>query len=482
MSKRRTLRSVVGVSILASVAIVAAGCAKPAAPPATDATAFVNVNVVNVADGRIEPAQTVVVAGGRITRIATDPAPPGARTIDGTGRYLIPGLMDMHTHLMNEDQLVLYLANGVTTIRNMSGDSTALAWREAVKAGKMMGPRIVTAGPIIDGKPRIWTFGIEVDDPAAIDTMIKRQKEAGYDFVKVYSRLTPQVFDAIIAAGRKYNIEVSGHVPQDVPLAHAIESGMRTGEHFIGVLKAVLRDSATASPDLSVLDPRARKVVVAWGKNKADVATLVDSAKVAALGALAKKSEFWFDPTHDIMRNFTSHPVTGHPDALRFMAPPELAMMKNVQKMFGLTAEMLAGEDASYAERTALVVALHGAGVKIVAGTDNAILNGWALKDEIVALSKAGLGNADALRAATLAPAQYLRKQGELGEVKAGAVADLVLLSGNPIENLDALSRPAGVMAGGVWRTAADFAPLLDAIAAKKAAQTTMPLPAKIRK
>ncbi|MFN0182015.1 MAG: amidohydrolase family protein [Gemmatimonadales bacterium] len=482
MSKRHGRKSVVGGLILTSMALWAAGCAKTAGPPATDATAFVNVNVVDIAEGRIEPAQTVVVSGGRITRVAADQPPSGARTIDGTGRYLIPGLMDMHTHLMNEDQLVLYLANGVTTVRNMSGDSMALAWREAVTAGKLMGPRIVTAGPIIDGKPKIWTFGVEVDDPAVIDTMIKHQKEAGYDLVKVYSRLSPQVFDAIIAAGRKYGIEVSGHVPQDVPLASAIESGMRSAEHFIGVMKAVLEDGATASPDLAVLDPRAKGVVVGWGKNQVDVATLIDSGKVAALGALARKSDFWFDPTHDIMRNFTSRPVTGHPDALRFMSPPELAMMKNVQKMFGLTPEMLAGEDRSYAVRTTLVAALHRAGAKVVAGTDNAILNGWALKDEIVALSKAGLGNAEALRAATLAPAQYLRKQGELGEVKEGAVADLVLLSGNPIENLDALYRPVGVMAGGVWRTAADFAPLLDSIAAKKAAETTMTVPAEIRK
>lgn len=466
---------------VAAVALVAIGCSK-SAPPLKDATAFVNVGVVNLAEGRIDAGQTVVVAEGKIVRVSPDKAPDGARTIDGTGRYLMPGLMDMHTHLMNEDQFVLYLANGVTTVRNMSGDSTALAWREAVKSGAMMGPRIVTAGPIIDGKPKIWTFGMEVDDPAVIDTMVRHQKEAGYDFVKVYSRLSPQVFDAIIAAGKKYGIEVSGHVPQAVPLTHAIESGMRTGEHFIGVMKAVLKDTTTWTPDLTALDPKAAAVVIGWGKSSVDPATLIDSAKVAALGQLAARSEFWFDPTHDIMRNFTSNPVTGHPDALRFLSAPEKEMMKNVGKLFGLTPALVAGEDRAYVVRTALVGALHRAGARMMAGTDNAILNGWAVKDEIVALSKAGFGNLDALRAATMVPAQYLRKQGELGEVKEGAAADLVLLPGNPIENLEALYRPVGVMAGGTWRTAADFAPMLDQIAARKAAQASMKVPATIRK
>lgn len=472
---RKTLPPLFGV-------LLVAGCTK--AEPAIRAdVAFVDVGVVDVAQGTVLPGQTVLVAGDRIVRVAPGLKPPAeARVIAGGGRYLIPGLMDMHTHIMAEDQLYSYLAGGVTTVRHMAGDTLALGWREAVAAGRLVGPRIVTAGPLIDGKPRIWTFGLEVTDPATIDSLIKRQKDAGYDFVKVYSRLRPEVFDAIVAAASKYGIEVSGHVPQDVPLTHAIASGMRTGEHFIGVLKAVLRDTTLASPDLSALDPRARQLVIAIGRGQVSTASLLDSAKVAALAALAARSDFWFDPTHDIMRNFTSNPVTGHPDALRYMSEPERQVLRNVHQSFGLTPEVLAGEDSLYPLRTRLIAELFRGGAKILAGTDNAILNAWALKDEIVALSKAGLGNASALRAATLSAAEYLLKRGELGEVKEGAVADLVLLSGNPLDDLGALYRPEGVMARGVWRTQADFRPRLDSIAAAKAAQKSLDLGVGLKK
>lgn len=463
--------------LLLFAAAIVSSCA-PSGPAVRADYAFVNVNVVDVDQGRVEPGQTVLIQGDRIVRIAADlAAPAGAKTIDGTGRYLIPGLMDMHTHITNEDQLYLYLATGVTTVRHMAGDTTSLRWRAAVAKGTLPGPRIVTAGPLIDGAPRIWTFGVEVTDPAAIDTMIKHQKEAGYDFVKVYSRLTPEVFDAIIAAGKKYGIEVSGHVPQDVPLAHAIGSGMRTGEHFIGVMKAVWRDSTLATPDLAAYDDRARKLVISIGQGRLEAASLIDSTKLAALAALAAKSDFWFDPTHDIMRNFTSNPVTGHPDGLRYMAPSELAMLTSVGKFFGLTPESKAGEDSLYSIRTQLLAAVHRGGGKVIAGTDNAFLNGWALKDEIVALSKAGLGNARALRAATVSAAEYLRKRGELGEVREGAVADLVLLSADPLADLGALYQPEGVMARGVWRTRADFVPRLDSIAAAKTAEVATQRP-----
>ena len=457
--------------VLASVACV------PRKPPVPADLAFVNVNVVNVADGRVEPGQTVAIQADRIIGVAPGlEVAAGARTIDGTGQYLIPGLMDMHTHITGEDQLYLYLATGVTTIRHMAGDTASLRWRAGVAAGEILGPRIVTAGPLIDGKPKIWTFGLEVTDPAAMDSIVKAQKDAGYDFVKVYSRLPPAVFDAIIAAGKKHGIEISGHVPQEVPLVHAVASGMRSGEHFIGVMKAVFRDSTLATPDLSALDPRSRQTVIAVGAGRIATATLIDSAKVAAVVAMVANSDFWFDPTHDIMRNFTSRPITGHPEGLRYMSRPERALLETVHQGFGLTPDVLAGEDSLYPIRTALLAAVYRGGGKILAGTDNAMLNGWALKDEIVALSKAGLGNAGALRVATFGAAQYLRAQGELGEVREGAVADLVLLPADPLVDLAALYQPNGVMARGVWRTRADLAPRLDSIAAAKAKQTSLDL------
>ncbi len=196
-------------------------------------TAFVDVNVVDVISGRVKPNQTVVVTDGRIVRVSSAKSarvPAGAVTVDGKGRYLAPGLMDMHSHAMSEDDLLFSVATGVTSIRQMFGDPQYVKWRDAIATGTMVGPRMKVGSLIVDGRPQIWPalFSLEMTDPAAADAWVAGQKAAGYEFIKIYSRLSREMFEAIIAAGKKHGIEVSGHIPQAVPFMRAVESGMRT--------------------------------------------------------------------------------------------------------------------------------------------------------------------------------------------------------------------------------------------------------------
>ena len=239
----------------------------------------------------------------------------GVAAIDGTGRYLLPGLTDMHAHVFTADALVPYLANGVTTVRNMWGGPMALEMKEAVAEGRIPGPRIVTAGQLLDGPPKIWAGSTEVADTAEAAALVAQQAADGYDFVKVYSRLSPEVLDAILAAGAEHGIAVAGHTPQDVPLLHAVQGGLRSAEHFTGMLSAVFADPALPNPDLGSFDPRNHELVKALGRGDLDAAELVDPDKVAQLGADLAAHDFWLVPTIDVMKNFTSIPRPAHPDA-----------------------------------------------------------------------------------------------------------------------------------------------------------------------
>ncbi|MSQ97894.1 MAG: hypothetical protein EXR85_01125 [Xanthomonadales bacterium] len=449
-----------------------AACTPTAPPPAEGDTAFTGINVVDVNAGAIVPDQTVVIADGRIVQIAPANAislAPDVSIVDGAGKYLAPGLMDMHAHVFTESSLIPYLANGITTVRNMWGSVETLAMREAVAAGRLPGPRIYTAGGLLDGAPKIWAGSTEVTDPASVDAIVAQQAADGYDFVKIYSRLSPAVFDAIIAAGKKHGIEVSGHVPQDVPFLHAIGSGMRTSEHFLGALWAVLSDPSLSNPDLSAFDDRSKEFILALGRGEVDAGSLVDPERVAALGSALAKQEFWLVPTQDVMKSFTHTKRQPHPETVRFMSPVDRQLMKMLEdpSFQMMPEENLNGEDVLFQVRSELLFDLYQAGARILVGTDDSLQSGFVVVDEMEALADVGLAKADVLRAATSEPANYLRKSGELGVIAVGAAADLILIEGNPLENLEALRLPTGVMRAGVWYTRQQLDEMLEVIAAQ---------------
>ena len=463
-------------TLLPITAVLLAGsCADPGPGPVPGDVAFVGANVVDVAAGEVVPAQTVVVDGARI--VQAGPADgillaDGVTVVDAADRFLLPGLADMHAHVFTEDSLVPYLANGVTTVRNMWGGPMALAMQEDVAAGRIPGPRIVTAGQLLDGAPKIWAGSTEVTTPDEAAMLVAQQAADGYDFVKVYSRLPPEIFDAILAAAREHGIAVAGHVPQDVPLLHAVDAGLRTAEHFTGMLSAVFADADLPNPDLAGFDDRSHQLLQELGRGDIDPHTLVDAAKVAGLGAELAARDFWLVPTIDVMKNFTSLPRRAHPDVPRYLTPADRAIMKMLEESGSamVVPEIQAGEDVLFGLRARVLRELYRAGARVLVGTDDSLQLGFVVVDEMESLVDAGLAVPDVLRAATLGAADYLGERGASGEVAAGAAADLILVDNNPLEDLGALRRPAAVMRAGRLYERAELDGMLEQLAAKTAA------------
>jgi hypothetical protein len=447
---------------------------------------FRNVHVVDVRSGAVLDDRAVRVEDERITAIlASEAASPreGETVIEGDGRYLAPGLMDMHLHLQVPEHATMNLVRGVTTVRNMWGTPETLAWQAAVEEGSLIGARIVTAGSLVDGDPPIWAgMGATVmTDPEAADAFVRGQARAGYDFVKTYSRLEPPVFSALLAAGRKYDLEISGHVPQDVPLLEAIDGGMRTSEHLIGVLDAVAADQSLPNPSLSPYDERAKALVIALGKGEVPVDGFIDPARVEMVAQRALEKGHWFVPTTRVMRNFGTNPVPYIDGMERFMGPMEKGMLPLVKAgtlgkvLFELTEEHQRGEDKHQLLRRQAILALHKAGAPILVGTDSFMsAAGTVAIDEMLSLEALGMPRAAVLRAATLEPARYLGREGELGEAREGAIADLVLLEENPLADLAAFKELSGVAKAGTWYDRAALDAMLDELAEAFAA---MPAP-----
>lgn len=451
------------------------GCADQGAETVQGDTAFVGATVVDIAAGALAPGQTVVVDEGRITSVgpsAEASLAEGVTVIDGTDRYLLSGLTDMHAHVFTEDSLLPYLANGITTIRNMWGGPMALAMKEAVADGRLPGPRILTAGQLLDGAPKIWAGSTEVAHPAEAASLVAQQAADGYDFVKVYSRLSPDTLDAILAAGAEHDIAVAGHVPQDVPLLDAVQGGLRTAEHFTGMLAAVLADDGLPNPDLASFDVRNNDLIKALGRGEIDVESLLDRDKAAQLGAALAGHEFWLVPTIDVMKNFTNLSRDPHPEAFQYMTPADRAIMRMLESAGSamIDPELQAGETVLYHVRADMLADLHRAGARILVGTDDSLQGGFAVVDEMEALVDAGIPALDVLRAATLGAADFLGERGTFGEVVEGAAADLILVQGNPLEDLDALRRPQGVMRAGTYYDRAKLDTMLEQLAAETAA------------
>jgi imidazolonepropionase-like amidohydrolase len=458
-----------------TLALIGCGLLQPTA--FAEEIAFVGAKVVDVRSGTILDGHTVLVDEGKISKVAPAESvtlAPEVTVVDASGKFLAPGLMDMHTHVSKPEQLIVNMAYGVTTIRVMWGNPETLKLREALETNQIPGPRIVTAGMLLDGEPPYWPGSQAMTDPAAADALVAEQKRDGYDFVKVYSRLTPEAFFAIAEAGKKHGMEVSGHVPQAIHLREAMDAGLKTSEHFISVLWSVFADPSLPNPDVSPMFPETAEFIRSIGRGEIDVATLVDPAKVKALAEYAAAQDHWFVPTHQIMRNFTDNPLPPFEQGLRYYTPEERAILVDgaIAEFFGLTPEQQKGEALLYKMRSDVLLAFHEAGAKIMVGTDQQTMVGLATVGEMKTLREVGMTNADVLRAATMVPADYLGRSGELGEVREGAIADLILVGNNPLQDLDALHQIEGVMTRGTWYDRARLDRMLDEVATKMAGAT----------
>lgn len=426
-----------------------------------------NATVVPMSrDGELA-RHTVVIRGDRIVAVAPSaelPVPAGVTAIDGTGKWVMPGLADMHVHVFGDDQLAMLVAAGVTTVRNMYGSQQHLAWRDRTARGELLGPTIVTAGPLIDGDPPIWPGSTVLVNPADADKVVTDQKAAGYDFLKPYSRLSRPAYEALAAAGKRHGMVLEGHVPDAVGLDGVLAAGQRTIEHLDGYLIAQVPDGVTL-PD----DRRA--------KLHATLAHL-DRSRLAGAVARTVAAGTWNCPTlvvYERLGGLDDLPALRRRVAWLDKLPSAVVDAWDPSKDFRLqsyTAEDFAAIRTANAERVRVLAALAAAGAPILVGTDTGnpfVVPGAALHDEIELMIAAGLPRARVLRAATADAARFLGAPREAGVVEVGARADLLLVAGDPLTAPLPLV-PDGVVLRGKWLPRAELEARLADIAKRVAA------------
>ena len=448
------------VPLLAALVLappVAAQASRGALAPG--AFAVTNVTVVPMTADTVLRDATVLVRDGRITavgRSAEVRVPSGVRRIEGRGRYLVPGLADMHVHLYSDDaapdslapdELGVMVANGVTAVRMMIGTPEQLTLRRDVAAGRVLGPQLWVASPQLRGKPDVNTRVVTTPEEAR--AAVKALADSGYDFIKLTLFIPPPVYDAIVAEAARNGIRVVGHVDPRVGVARALAAGQHI-EHLDNYLESVLADSSPTREsvsDIGVFYPK-RWVSLDY----------VDDRKVEQIAGATARARVWTTPTLTMFKRAFG---TGQPDA-EIRGRPEWGMMPaSVRELYlGANADYWA-KPPSEARRTRwmtvrnrLVKAIVDSGGGILAGSDTPewfFGYGFTLHREMESLVAAGLTPWQALAAATRNPAEFLHALNEWGTIEPGKRADLVLLGADPLADIRNTTRIEGVAVGGRW-------------------------------
>lgn len=412
--------------------------------------ALTHVTVINVSGAPSRSDATVVITGDRIT--AVDSAgevtiPRDALVVDATGKFLIPGLWDMHVHWELKDYLPLFIANGVLGVRMMWGTPAHHEWVKQTASGELLGPRLSIASPIIDGPKPIWKGSVGVANAAEAREAVVRAKEAGADFIKVYSLLSREAYFAIAAEAGRHGIPFVGHVPESVSAGEASDSGQKSIEHLTGVLLATSSDEASIRAEMqdALAAGSAEPSAIRFRRLTVNVKAVEthDPDRAAALFARFRQNHTWQVPTLTVLRAIT------HLDDASFTNDPRLKYMpqrfrdywdpKRDARVRMYTAEDWAQSRKVYALYLKLIGEMKRAGVEFLAGSDVSnpyCFPGFSLHDELTLLVQAGFTPQEALQAATINPARYLGLRDSLGTVETGKVADLLLLTANPLEDI----------------------------------------------
>jgi imidazolonepropionase-like amidohydrolase len=378
--------------------------------------AITHVTVIDCTGAAPKPNSTVLISGGRIAAVGpTDSTavPPNARTIDGAGKFLIPGLWDMHGHLTDatDSAFPLLILNGVTGVRDMGGDVAQIdRWRAEIEQGTRVGPHVIRAGPFVDGPKPGVSNRLTVRTPEEARQAVRQLKAEGVDFIKVHNALPPDAFFALMDEARKEHMPVAVHLPQGVSSAEASDAGVASLEHIETINESAMwRKGATAKTVEQAVDenlgPAGQQLFQKFVKN--------GTWYVPTLVAYQRGFMLW----------------SNDPDSLQ----PRIEVMRKQITLVGM---------------------MHKAGVKIMAGSDFSdwgMVPGIDLHNELALLVEAGFTPLEALQTATLNPAKFLGKTDTYGTIQPGRVADLVLLDQNPIEDISHTRKINAVILGGTY-------------------------------
>ena len=436
-----------------------------------------HVTVIDTTGGPALLGRTVVVSGGLIAQVVVDdaysPVSPDAKVIDATGKFLIPGLWDMHVHLASESGLPLFLANGVTGVRVMWGNPAMTgfpvphtAWRKAIDAGTKVGPRMIIASNILDGPRPIWPGSVAIHNEAEARKAVRDAVTGGADFIKVYSMIEPGPFRAIADEAKMRGISFAGHVPTLLSATEASNLGQKSMEHLYGIFAAC---SPLEAEMLVVRKTILEETKGDWFAARAKLgpidARLRDTYRddlAAALFARLKANNTWQCPTLIVLRSLGSmnDPDFIKDDRLKYIDPFVRLYWdpRNDSRFKSMKAEDYAAQRKSFERGLELVGKMHRAGVSFLAGTDEAnpyVFPGFSLHDELALLVKAGFSPLDALQTATLNPARYLGREAIAGSVAPGKEADLILLDADPTLDIANTKRIYAVFARGRFRNRA---------------------------
>lgn len=427
--------------------------------PAPSQLTITHASVVDTRTGRLLPNQTVVIKDGLIVSVSAARAQAGT-VIDAKGKYLIPGLWDMHVHsaltpVWDENVIYpLFVANGIMGVRDMGGDPDLLEQRRGrINRGELLGPHMIMAGPFLaGGKSNKETIAISTPEEAraAVDTL----KQRGVDFIKILSNISREVYYAVAEESAKQKIEFVGHVPIAVSVAEVSAAGQHSIEHLTGFMLAC--SSQESGIRRQLVEARARRDFAAYTPLSQRALDTYDPAKAVSLFALLIKNHTWQVPTQVWTQTDAAidDPKLLSDPRLKYVPTAVRAGWDPTQRMKDTSAEEMKVNKASAARDLELLKSAHAAGVPVMAGSDGPdpfIFPGFSLHDELEWLVREGFTPADAIQAATLRPAEFMGKVDQYGVVESGHAADLVLLDANPLEDIRNTRKISGVALGGKY-------------------------------
>lgn len=444
--------------------IVGAVVRSVTAQSASKPLAIEDVTVIDTTGGRVQAHRTVVIRDGTIAGVyAAEFHEKNAIRVDGKGKFLIPGLWDMHVHTAfgdwfpkgKEIALPLFIANGVTGVRDMGGELDVLQeWRKEIATGRLLGPRMVIAGPMLDGpKPR-FPSSVAITKPEDGRRAVDDLKQRGVDFIKLQSLIPREAVFAIADEARKQGIVFVGHVPDAVRASEASSAGQKSFEHLIGIFEG-------SSP----LEDEFLK----GGKTEGKFLDTYDPARAEKLFALLAKNQTWQCPTlvWEQGGNLIDERDFAHDSRAKYVPAywKDVTWKRFMDEILKDNSDDLATRKRFLAKELEVVNTMHKAGVPFLAGTDTApgvyIFPGFSLHEELQRFVAAGFTPLEALQTATINPAKFLGMEDRFGTVEKGKMADLVLLDADPLEDIRNTQKIAGVIVNGKCFSRRDLDQLL---------------------